>query len=322
MICSFCGAHAPDAPYCCCCGASQNAVTLGQLYFRWSQMHYRTIGYKCKAGYESAWNTLSDLWERPFASITLEDYQTAMDSLASHSLSLQKKLRSLISQLCNYAPISLKTPLCNYAPYLILDGKKNKSRDIFSDEEISRLFLYVRNNGKYAWDAEILLILIFTGLRQEELFQIKKQNVNMRYQCIAADGSKTEAGRNRLLPIVPVIAPYIFSYMLRSAGSEYLITTTRGCQINLTNWRSRRYYPMLRDCEITSPDDEQRLVPYCARHTYATLADRAGVDKDTLAKLIGHSSYKTTKSIYIHERLDQVRQETDKVERLAQHFIA
>jgi len=321
MICISCGATVPTAPFCCCCGARQSAITLEELYNSWKRMHYRTIQYKCMAGYESAWRSLSVLKDKPVTAITLDDYQQVMDSLSDRSLSLQKKLRSLISQLCGYASIR-KIEQTNYAPYLILDGKRQKSREIFSDEEISRLFSYANAHERYASDAEIVLILIFTGLRPEELFAVNKDDIHLHDGYFVVRGSKTEAGHNRLIPIVPVVAPYFFTWLTRWPRVEALITTPRGCRVHLGNWRKRRYYSLLLDCGITLPDDPHRLVPYCARHTYATLADRAGVDKDTLAKMIGHTTYKTTKSIYIHERLDQFQKETEKVNRLALSFVA
>ena len=60
---------------------------------------------------------------------------------------------------------------------------------------------------------------------------------------------------------------------------------------------------------------------YCCRHTYASLADRAGVDKDTIIKIVGHTSYKFTKRIYIHEKLPQLQAETNKIDRLVKQEI-
>lgn len=121
MICNCCGASVPDAPFCCQCGTPQRPMTLGALHESWKKVHYRRIGKKGIEGYETAWRVLGVLADKPVVSLTLEDYQAVMDSIAEYSFSKQQKLRQLISQLCQYAQIR-KIDTSNYAPFLILDG--------------------------------------------------------------------------------------------------------------------------------------------------------------------------------------------------------
>ena len=139
MQCICCGAPVPRAQFCCQCGTPQSRITLSELHENWKKIHYRRIGNKGIEGYETAWRELSPLANRPASSITLEEYQFVMDSIAEKSYSKQQKLRQLISQLAQYAEIC-RLNVVNYAPFLILDGYRSKSRLIFSDEEIKRLF--------------------------------------------------------------------------------------------------------------------------------------------------------------------------------------
>ena len=81
--------------------------------------------------------------------IKISDYQLAMDTLQNKSKSLQNKLLLLIGQLCKYAVAVHRLDVINPSPYLILDGVQSKSREIFSDEEISRLFLYAQANERF-----------------------------------------------------------------------------------------------------------------------------------------------------------------------------
>lgn len=320
MICVSCGSKVADGVYCSVCGTRQEAIRLGEVYESWKKLHYRKIGYKCRAGYENAWKTLSVLKDRPIQSLTPEDYQEAMDSLSGRSKSLQSKLRILIGQLEGYAA-RRGHPCGGCAKELYLDGKRPKDREIFSDEEISRLFRYAQSGGKYDRDAWIVLILIFTGFRPEELFEVKKSETDLEYNYIFAAGSKTEAGHNRVIPILPLVRPYILTLSQLHRESPYLITTVTGCRINLSNWRSRRFFPLMRELGINPVDDPHRMVPYCCRHTYASLADRAGVEKEILIKMIGHASYQTTRRFYIHERLDRFQREADKINGLVQRVV-
>ena len=86
--------------------------------------------------------------------------------------------------------------------YLVLDGIESKSREIFSDEEISRLFFYANQNEKFSCTAREVLFLVFTGLRPEEFFSIQKEDISLEDCYIFSAGSKTGAGRNRLIPLI------------------------------------------------------------------------------------------------------------------------
>ena len=316
MQCICCSALVPQAQFCCQCGAPQSQITLSELHENWKKIHYRRIGNKGIEGYETAWRELSPLANRPASSITLEEYQFVMDSIAEKSYSKQQKLRQLISQLAQYAEIC-RLDVVNYAPFLILDGYRSKSRLIFSDEEIKRLFFYSQAaQGPYWEDAQIVMVLMLTGLRPEELFNVKKSDVDMTARCIHTAGSKTEAGRNRTVPIAQPIKQMILYMMLRHPQSPYLITSPTGCRCNLSNWRKRRFFPLMWEMGINPPDDPHRLVPYCCRHTYASLAKRAGVDTGVLCKMIGHADPKITEDYYIHETLEEMQREVDKVTRL------
>ena len=320
MTCSCCGTTVPNAPFCCQCGASQKPITLGELHGNWKKIHYRRIGTKGIEGYETAWKALCVLKDKPVSALMLEDYQAVMDSIADYSYSKQQKLRQLISQLCQYAQMR-KIDTSNHAPFLILDGYKSKSRLILSDEEIKRLYFYACNaEGKYWETAQITLILTLTGLRPEELFDLKKSDVNIAAGFLYTAGSKTEAGKNRTIPIAQAIAPFLIYLLFRHPQCPFLITSPQGCRISLGNWRKRRFFPMMQELGINPVDNPHRIVPYCCRHTYASLAKRAGVDTGILAKMIGHADPKITEEVYIHETLDEMQSEVEKVNRLTSNI--
>ncbi len=195
------------------------------------------------------------------------------------------------------------------------------SKLILSDEEIKRLYFYACNaEGKYWETAQITLILTLTGLRPEELFDLKKSDVNIAAGFLYTAGSKTEAGKNRTIPIAQAIAPFLIYLLFRHPQCPFLITSPQGCRISLGNWRKRRFFPMMQELGINPVDNPHRIVPYCCRHTYASLAKRAGVDTGILAKMIGHADPKITEEVYIHETLDEMQSEVEKVNRLTSNI--
>lgn len=77
-----------------------------------------------------------------------------------------------------------------------------------------------------------------------------------------------------------------------------------------TGWKyqGKRDWKALMD-EVGIPD----VTPYSCRHTYATLASQAGVKPEILQKIMGHSDYKTTVSIYEHPDLQTILEESKKI---------
>lgn len=322
MKCIACGKTVVTAPYCCLCGAEQTEIfTLRQLFEEWAPYHYRRIGIKGRQSYDNAWKTLSPLQDRDIRTLGLADYQNAMDELRCYSLSLQQKLRQLISSLSNYAINIKKIEITNYAPYLILEGKRGESREIFSDEEILRLFFYAQKNEKWSRDAKIVLVLVFTGLRPNELFALKKTVVHFFQRYIETEGSKTEAGKNRIVTLPKVILPIMYSLYQEFPANEYLIGSPTGKKASLHNWRVRKFYPMMTELGINPPDNPTRIVPYSCRHTFASLSKRAGVDQDVLAKMIGHTDARLTERVYIHEKARDFLMQTSKVDELIESVI-
>lgn len=88
----------------------------------------------------------------------------------------------------------------------------------YSDEEIERLWksLYETNN------VDIILIMIYTGLRPTELLEIRTENVHLDEKYMVG-GMKTEAGRDRTIPICDKILPLVKTDTIRIR--HFLLTT-------------------------------------------------------------------------------------------------
>ena len=76
--------------------------------------------------------------------------------------------------------------------------------DRYSDEEIKTLWskLYEINN------VDIILIMIYTGLRPTELLEIQTENVHLDEKYMVGD-MKTEVGKDRIIPLNDKIIPLV-----------------------------------------------------------------------------------------------------------------
>ena len=99
---------------------------------------------------------------------------------------------------------------------------------------------------------------------------------------------------------------------------------------NEKNWRNRKFYPFLEEIVIQpNPYDENgkrkpeftgklaTYTPYTTRHTYASLCDRAGVNKDILKRAVGHTpKSQTLDEVYLHPKATQMIEAFDKANQL------
>lgn len=328
MICKKCGQKVPHGDFCSKCGWKQDRslenkadLSLEEVYQRWKKQHFRRITQKTREGYELAWGRLKQYGAIRLRDLDINDFQEAMDALEGMSYSYQHQLRTLISQICKWGQMH-EIIRVNFAPFLILDAKKGKERNIFTDGEIFQLIEYAEDKGNpYFEDARIIITLIFTGWRPEELFHLKREDVDM-INGYMLGGSKTKAGKKRIVPVSAKIRKYILEWYLRSAPGDYLVKSPTGKKMNLRNWRRRKFYPLLSDLGMNDfyycgiPEYTPRLVPYSCRHTFASLCFRANMKPEILTKIIGHTDFEFTNKTYIHQQIPEFSEEILKVDNL------
>ena len=71
---------------------------------------------------------------------------------------------------------------------------------------------------------------------------------------------------------------------------------------------------------INTPSEPHRIKPYSTRHTFATLAYRAGVKSELLTKMIGHTNFDFTMHTYVHNTVCELSEETQKSHSIFKNF--
>ena len=92
----------------------------------------------------------------------------------------------------------------------------DKDKEIFSLEEISILWRY-KENPYY----QMILILIYTGVRIGELLSLKKENVYLDKQYFIVIKSKTQNGV-RKVPIADNILPF-FQKWINTSKIDFVL---------------------------------------------------------------------------------------------------
>lgn len=269
-------------------------ITLGQLYDEWAKSKYPKLSTKTVQTYETAWKHLSVLDQYKFKDIKTSHLQELIDNMDEKELSYSSihKVKVLAGLLYKHAMADDITDK-NYAQLIELPERDTKEKPTFTDIEIKAIEKLAAADK---W-ANSILMLIYTGMRVGELLKLTKFNVDIKNMIITG-GGKTEAGKNRIIPVHPKIQKYIEAWY--NSDSDYLINK-EGKQIRVDYYRAYLYYPTLERAGV------RKLTPHICRHTFASLMKRAKVDNVYIQKLIGHASYATTADIYTHPEITELR---------------
>jgi integrase len=278
-------------------------ITLGHVFELWKESHYKTLNDDTITTYDVAWLRLSALENKKMREIKTQHIQKIVDDAISKkgtplSVSGKKKILILARQLFDYA-VQNDVISKNYAEFVKLENNTKKEKNIFTKEDIQK---FVADNS---YTSQIMLVLIYTGFRINELFDVTIKDVNLELGYIVG-GEKTEAGINRVVPIHPAIRHIVESWCL--CGGDYLVKNSESGKKNARNFRTRDLYPLLDALNI------ERKTPHDARRTFATMAAASGMRPEVMQKIIGHADYSTTTDFYIKTQIQDLAEAINKID--------
>lgn len=318
--------------------ADRNRYTLAQVWqsFRESPA-WGKLSDKGREGLLSAWKRLEPLAGRKAVSIGVCDYQEILDTamktprykaytaeeIAGMTESQRERYMELISQppeplgydgknrikqlvshLYNEM-IRLQITKENLSNVLVLPVQQARKKRNFTAEE--KAILKAHDDDEVV---KIILIYIGTGMRLNELLRLPKDHVDLKRRILTG-GSKTEAGRNRVVPILDTVYPYVEYFYNRA--KKYLIEES-GRVIRDDTFRRYRFYPKLEELGIQYQEDGKTvLTPHRARHTFVADSITGGVAPEALTKIAGYSRYDVAVDKYADDLdLDYLREEMKK----------
>ncbi|MBW8383998.1 MAG: site-specific integrase [Youngiibacter sp.] len=182
----------------------------------------------------------------------------------------------------------------NYAKYVKVSSEvKSELHKPYSDAEIHLMW---DNLDKYP-NLDYVLITCYTGMRPGELLALQKSNINLEERTMRG-GSKTTAGKNRLIPIHKRIVPLLEARIDKATG-EHLFYTDRGKAMQYGSLLTM-YWP-----EMMNPLGLEHK-PHDGRHTCTTNLDRKGANDTAIKMIIGHKSADFTKRVYTHKHIEDL----------------
>jgi site-specific recombinase XerD len=166
--------------------------------------------------------------------------------------------------------------------------------DVLSREEVQRLIESADNPRHRVW----LLMLYATGLRREELVQLKVNDVDRARMLIHIHQGKGNEDRDVMLSPRPL--EELREYWLRTSFRPKTYLFPGGGRAHATDvpMSAKSVFHAVKHAAQRA-GLKKRVHPHTLRHCFATHLLEAGADLRTIQLLLGHADLKTT-SRYLH----------------------
>lgn len=260
--------------------------TFAEVYAAWSQEHFPEVGPSGREQYARAFAVFADLHNRKFRDLRTADFQKIMDQYADRSRSTTGKYKQLLTQLSDWA-IREEIITTSFAHYVTVKGRESRGHVPMTEEDIRKL----TQAAEHSETAKIVCMLLATGLRIGELLALRLEDCHGTY---VIGGEKSDAGRNRVIPIRPEGRVWFdyFERLSTAAGLPGLLDSYVGNH-DVRNFRERDYYPLLDSLGI-----DRAKTPHSTRTTYSTRAVSEDLSPAYLQKVLGHADFGTTQKYY------------------------
>lgn len=260
-----------------------------ELFFddKFHQEH-RTYSPSTIEGIKAAYKYFSPLHNRPVKHIKYQELQSIIDN-AKLSYSAKNGLLKLIKPMFRYA-LAFEYIEKDFAKLVRIKSKNDTVHGKpYTLEELRHIYKHIDHPK-----AKSLLVMCLTGFRINEY---KSLAIDLENNTLIG-GSKTEAGKNRIVPIHPFIKPYIIELMNDRSG----ILKTRD-----SNRFRLELYTFLEAVGIA------KHKPHDTRHTFSYICDKFEVDQIQKKRMLGHSFQDITNAVYGHTDYDILFKEISKI---------
>jgi integrase/recombinase XerC len=219
-----------------------------------------------------------------------------------------KSINRKISSLKSFFRFCLKINLIESSPVATtVSLKVNKrlpsfvnekeTKDMFAENDFPDTF-----HGKM--DQLILQIFYQTGMRRNELINLKEQHIDSSDSTIKILG---KGNKERKIPVGNVLLKMIDAFIAEkrkesgSATDTFLFINEKGKQLD-----PKYIYNMVKK-NIRKVSTNERASPHVLRHTFATHLTNHGAPLNDVKELLGHSSLASTQ-VYTHNSIEKLKE--------------
>lgn len=279
--------------------------------------------------YKSAYAYMTLLYKKKFRNITILDMKKCIEegtiicklgsnkgNIITPSPQVKQNMKGMLNKIYDYA-LEGRIVNINYARNFYLD------KEVFDNQEKNKVprIPFSQQELDIMWKAktfvpfvDMILYHCYSGWRPKEIITLKIEDVHLEEEYVVG-GIKTKAGRQRTVPIHPLVKPIVEKYYNEaiSIGSAYLfndITKKKGLNGLSKDQYYSRFIKVVKQLKL-NPE----LTPHCARHTFITKAKSREVNMNEyiLKMIVGHKIQDVTESVYTHRTIEDLKEEILKI---------
>ena len=238
--------------------------------------------------YKYGFNNLAKIHNTKMSDLKAADIQVILNKNNTKTKSHIGIIRKVLQKVENYSFMQ-RYITDGYMKYLVFEytDSDRQIHKAFSDSEIA--LLWGKRDIPYV---DFVLLTIYTGMRPSEVLNLKTENIHLDERYMIG-GMKTDAGRNRTIPISERIYPVLKDIYNPDKPTLYPdCKSYRALQI--------KYHDLMEKLGLDHK-------PHDGRHTFATLMDRYGANQVCTKMIMGHSlKDNITEGIYTHKELSDL----------------
>lgn len=308
-------------------------MTLEQLHEKWMKTKaYAKLGDSVKSNYASAYIKLKPLYKRKFRDLRTSDYQYIIDYYDNphHEVGAGGKLKYLdkngkgtykvtntpkICEGLGYSALhkvkcllttlytfAMKEDIVNkdYATFIELPEQEETTATRFTEVQLE---LIKQNVGKVPY-MDYIYIMCYVNFRVSEFLELTADRYKVTDSGIHyfVGGKKTDAGKDRIVPIHPKIQQLV-QKCIENEGETIFCRIHGGSEfgkaMNKDYFLKYCFRPAMQAIGLS---DE--YTPHSCRRTFSTRMSAAGAREEDIIALMGHTDYKVDIDHYIIQEVD------------------
>lgn len=271
-------------------------LTLSEVFERFMErVEKKDLSDSVIRGHKMTQKHFGNLANVPLNQIKTAHLQDWMDNIDLKPGS-KKKLKSNMMQIYKYAVANDIVPK-NYAESIEITEKVEKTGAVFTEKEIATLWKH-----KDEKEVQQLLILIYTGMRISEMLAIGRDNINFE-EGYMVGGSKTEAGKNRIIPIHDKIMPFVKEQL---GDHSWLIRNNRGDAMSYRG-AYEQFGKLFERLNMKHKVHDTRKTAISWMHS-------GGLPMETIRIIAGHSGKGVTEKVYLFKSPKELVEAVNSVE--------
>lgn len=283
---------------------SKKVPTFLDIYYILDKDEFSLLSPQTQNSMHGAIKHLKKLHYLKIDQITLRMIQNVFDEDGSNH-STQVHMKTICTKVFRYAVVNQYISRDDdYTSYIRVP--KYEESDMHRPYTINEILALKKADTP---EAHIMLIFIYTGVRINELLNINRDNIHIDEKCdddgterlisYMITGSKTKAGKNRIVPIHDDIKQFVIDELLkpekRLVDVTYANFTTRTVLIKVNK---------LLNTHHTMHD---------TRKTFATLCQMNNLNVYIRKKVLGHRMNDITFDVYTNESKNRLWTEINKI---------